>query len=207
MFHSFTAAFRKAFVKTAAISATLIFAGSAAQAVTITQNTTFTPTTATGWTNVTVGSISLADGTNFVSDMTGNASVQDQGWGGHDFFGNDLRVGLFDGATQLWSVRMAGAGRVGLNPINQVFDISTIAGALDGLNAALQTITWTPSSDVRLDAFTAGNGWPGWSITVNSGNLSVTSGVAPVPVPAAAGLLLAGIGLLGAAGLRKRKTA
>jgi hypothetical protein len=174
-------------------------------ASTISQTETLTPTTAYGWTTVTVGSIALANGTNVIDDIFGAASVRDQGWGGHDYWGNDLRLGLFDGATQLWSVRMAGAGRAGLNPIAQIFDITVISGALDGLNTALSGVAWTPTSDVRIDAYTAGHGWSGWSITVDSGSFTVESSIAPVPLPAAASLLLAGLAGLGVAGrMRKR---
>ena len=179
--------------------------GTTVHAASVTQEMVLSPTTASGWTQVTVGSVDFANGTNNISALTGNMSVQDQGWGGHDFWSNHLRIGLFENGTQLWSTRIAGAGRAGLNPIVQSYDISQSPTSLSGLNAALAAVAWTPTTDLKLQAYTNGLGWPGWQIQVNSGNLSVTSSVAaPVPLPAGAFLILSALGAIGFATRAKR---
>jgi len=171
---------------------------SLAKAATILQTATFSPVTASDWVQITVGSVSLAQGTNSVSALTATASVQDQGWGGYDYLGNQLRVGLFDGASLLWSERIAGAGRDGFDPIEQTFDITDTPSSLVSLNDTLATLDWQVVTDLRLDAYTNGLGWPGWSITVNSGSFTVASSISAVPVPAGGFALLSGLTLLGA---------
>lgn len=201
--------FRMAGIATKALSviaATLVFTTSHASASTITQSVSFNPTYATGWGEKIVSSISLTNGPREVTALTAVASVQDQGWGGHSYGGNDLRLGLYDGATRVWNTHIAGAGRAGLNPINQTYDISSYPSALQGLNAALLAISWSPTSDVQLKTFTSGYGYPGWSIRVNSGSMTVSS-VAAVPVPAGAVLILSGFGLFGAARWRTKPAA
>lgn len=193
-------------IKSSAAVAAIVAASSfGASAASVTQDMTFAPTTATGWTQVTVGSLNFANGTKSVSAMTATMSVEDQDWGGHDYWSNQLRVGLFEDGGELWSTRIAGAGRDGVSPIEQTYDILQDQTALDGLNAALVSLDWMPTSDVELRAYTNGLGWPGWSITVNSGNLSVTSSdVAVAPLPAGVFLMMSGLGLAGVAARRKR---
>lgn len=179
-----------------------------AAAATITQNMQFTPQWASGWTQATVGSIDFAQGTNAVQALTARMFVRDQGWGGHDYWSNDLRIGLIRNGTNVWSTRIAGAGRAGLNPMWQSYDILDNQTALNGLNTALSAVDWSVTTDLQLRAYTDGLGWPGWAIGVYWGQLSVTSSSAPHPVPLPAGalMLVSGLALLRGAS-RQRPTA
>ena len=144
--------------------------------------------------NGPVDAITLADGTNVITDLSTSGIVYDQGWGGTGASSAYLSLNV-DG-NAIWAELVA----VAYAPYGTGFDvdINTVSDPTDyaNLNAALAGVDWTsaPSVTVELDA--SAPGWTGWSVEVDNADLSVTSAAVP---DTASTLALLGGSLLGLA--------
>lgn len=148
-----------------------------------------------GWNWQTLGSVTLATGTDNVLALSSTASLADQGWGNQDY-NNGVKIGLFDNANLVWYQAVAGAYH---NWTTQTFTAST--AELNALDASLASVNW--SDNITLQLFTTPYAYPGWELHVANASFSVTSEAANVPEPGI--IALFGLGIAGIAATRRRK--
>jgi len=150
-----------------------------------------------GWNWQTLGSVTLATGTNSVLSLTSTASLVDQGWGGQDY-NNGVKIGLFDNNNLVWYDAVAGSYH---NWTTQTYTAG--AATLAALDSSLATVNW--ADNITLQMFTTPYAWGGWELHVANASFSVTSEASSVPEPGA--LALCGLGIAGLAATRRRKHA
>ncbi|MEX8518464.1 MAG: PEP-CTERM sorting domain-containing protein [Leptothrix sp. (in: b-proteobacteria)] len=179
-------------------------AASSAQAAPVTQSFTGGAADVSNWRDANLGSVTLAQGTNNISSLTTSAIFWDQGWGGQDAWNNRADVQLFSGNTLLWDQRIGGGDHSSYG-ITQTFNITSTPASFSALNTALGTINWSSAPAVTLQINTVNYGYPGWQLHVRDASLNVTSNIAaPVPEPESYAMLMAGLGVLGWVGRRRR---
>ncbi|WP_227470571.1 PEP-CTERM sorting domain-containing protein [Massilia sp. YMA4] len=145
-----------------------------------------------------IGRISLQYGTNEILDIDTSVRLVDQGWGYESPTENAVYVGLFSGDAELYQIRVAGASH---EISTQTYDLASNATDYAQLNAALDQLNWSSYPYVTVRFYTHAVGYLGWELHTSNDSMIVNS----VPEPGTYGMLLAGLGLLGAcAGRRKR---
>jgi hypothetical protein len=181
---------------TLTIALVATFGTSAFASPVVTQTTAPTSSDTCCWSQASLGSITLASGTDTILGLTSTMTIWDQGWGGEDATDNQVIIGLFDNGVGIWGQHVAGGFH---NVTTQTFDISSDPTALASLNAALDGIDWSAAPTVTMQMISAGLGYPGWELHTSNASFSVTS----VPEPTSIALL--GLGLFGFAAARRRK--
>ena len=156
------------------------------------------------WTTGTLGSVSLASGTNLLIDMSSTFTVADQGWGGQDP-ANGVYAQLMNGSTYLGAIQLlAGTSH------NAVYGpdyhtINFVASDLSLFNTALANIDWSLSPSVSIDVVAHPYGYPGWELhVVQGGSFSVTSDTVSAP-DGGATVALTGLGVFGLVALRRKR--
>lgn len=145
-----------------------------------------------------IGRISLQYGTNRIVDIDTSVSLVDQGWGNESPLENAVYVGLFNGDAELYRIHVAGASH---EMSTQTYDLAMNANDKLQLNAALGQLNWADHPYVNVRFYTHAAGYPGWELHTFDDSMVVSS----VPEPGTYGMLLAGLGVLGAcAGRRGR---
>lgn len=166
----------------------------------VTQSTTPASASTCCWAPpVDLGTITFAHGTNYISALTSQAIVTDQGWGGYDPNNNHVVLQLWNNATSLWWVHAAGGLRYDYSV--QYFDIAAHPSELATLNSVMGAIDWSTTPTVQMRMTMYGLGYPGWELHAQDASFSVTSSVVPEP----ATITLMGTGLVAVAFLRRRK--
>lgn len=125
-----------------------------------------------------VDTITLDEGTYLITDLSASGVVSDQGWGGTGL--SNAYLSLDVNGVSIWGDTVAVANH-DADPSGTSFNVDINAGsdptAYANLNTALEGIDWssTPTVTAELDA--SAPGYPGWSVSVNGADLSVTSSV------------------------------
>ncbi|WEF34919.1 PEP-CTERM sorting domain-containing protein [Pseudoduganella chitinolytica] len=145
-----------------------------------------------------IGRISLQYGTNRIVDIDTSVWLVDQGWGNQSPLENAVYVGLFNGGAQLVQIRVAGASHDGST---QTYDLAENADDYTQLNTALARLDWAAYPDMTVRFYTHAAGYPGWELHTRDASMVVTS----VPEPGAYAMLLAGMGVLGWGGARRKR--
>jgi len=150
------------------------------------------------WVQETIGSLTLAPGTDQILSLTSSVVAYDQGWGGYDPASNDVQIALLAGTSWLWNAHVAGGLRGPGQYDAQLFDISNSPSLLASLNLALSAVDWNTTAPVTMQMITHGLGYGGWELHVTNATFTMVS-----QVPAPSALALLALGLAGF-GLRRR---
>ena len=148
-----------------------------------------------GWTQVEIGRVALAAGTNSILALSSYGTTWDQGWGGQDPWSNQVGMALYDHGSQIVWQRVGGAE-------HRVTSFSYTATAADLLNfnTVLGALDNSVAHNLTLRMMMAPLGYPGWQLHVSNASFSVESGQVPEP----ASLALFAMALIGA-GVARRK--
>jgi PEP-CTERM motif len=146
-----------------------------------------------------IGRISLQYGTNEILDIDTSVRLVDQGWGYESPTENAVYVGLFSGDAQLYQIRVAGASH---EVATQTYDLASNATDYAQLNAALDQLNWASYPNVTVRFYTTAVGYLGWELHTSNDSMIVSS----VPEPGTYGMLLGGLGVLGACAARRQRT-
>ena len=135
-----------------------------------------------GWAQQVLGSVTLTEGTNIITDLSSTVTLVDQGWGGQDY-NNGVKISLEENGTSLWTATVAGADH---EWATRTYDVTGDPTSLAALNTALDGISWSSAPTVTITMFTTPYGWPGWELHTTNDSFSVTS---DVPEPTSVGFL------------------
>lgn len=169
----------------------------------VTQSLSHSGTDQIAWTNggvIDMGGVTLASGTNTISALTSSVTLVDQGWGNTDL-GNGVYVGLYQGAANVFSLRIAGATHVWAT---DQFNIANDNALLGNLNSALRGLSRNPLEPLSLHMYTNAYDYPGWELHTRDNSFRVTSGVSAVPEADTYAMLLAGLGVVGFMARRRK---
>ena len=151
------------------------------------------------WGQGVVASVTLNAGTSQITSLTSSAVAVDQGWGGYDPNDNQVFIGLFDNATLLSWVHVAG----GLRYDYSVQSFTADALQLSGFDTALAGINWLSSPLVTMEMVAAPLGYPGWELHVSNASFTVSGDTSSVPDGGTTAAML-GAGMIGLITLRRR---
>lgn len=150
------------------------------------------------WSWHTLGSVDLAQWTNQLTALSGQATTWDQGWGGQDP-GQGVFIGLYINNVDVYNVHVAGAVH---GATTGFYDINTHPTDLLNINALLGGINWVnPSTSARLTMFAEQQAYGGWTLNVQNASFSATTSAVPEP----ASIALLASGLIGFTASRRKK--
>lgn len=142
----------------------------------------------------TLTSISLAQDTSNISDITASYYITDQGWGNH--VGQYVILQLNDNGNTLFSDTISDA----YPPQNVNFDLASNITELGDLNAALDGVNWSLDPNVTVDFLAQPVGYGGYTLTIDNFTDTVTSSVPD----GASTLALLGFGFAGLGFVRRK---
>lgn len=157
------------------------------------------------WTNAgrfEIGRVSLAAWTQDILSLNTSVTLVDQGWGGQHP-ANGVFVGLFEGDTERFQLHVAGADH---QWHTDIYSLTNDPSSFAGINTALDHVSWNQNVSVRF--YTDAWDYPGWELHTRNDSLSLVTGTitSPVPEPETYALVMAGLGMICAGALRRRKS-